>query len=90
MAGTIANTVDFLKLIFSEVFTRLIIAIVVVLLGFILGRIVGRLIQKALHEVELNNLIKKATGINFSVEQILTTFITYLIYFIFIVIDDFE
>jgi len=66
-------------------FTRSAVAIIILLLGFIIGRIIGKLTQKVLLEIELNRLIKKATGMKIALEEITAKFITYFIYFIFII-----
>ena len=66
-------------------FTRSVVAILILLLGFILGRIVGKITQKVLHEIELNNIIKKATGLKIALEEVISKLLTYFIYFIFII-----
>lgn len=70
----------------SQFFTKLIIAVVILLVGFIIGRILGRLTQKLLHEIELNKILKKATRLNIQLEHAISIFITYFIYFIFIIV----
>jgi len=67
------------------IFTKSVVAIVILLLGFVIGRIIGKLTQKVLKEIELNKIIKRATGIKISLEEILSKFLTYFIYFIFII-----
>ncbi len=84
-ASVITNSINILPKLLSGIFTKLVVAVIIVLIGLVLGKILGKLIQKALHEVELNRIIKKAAGIKVSVEEIISTFITYFIYFIFIV-----
>lgn len=69
----------------SNYLTNLVVAVIIILLGFIMGKIVGRLLQKILSEIELNNIIKKATHIKINLEEIISSFITYFIYFISIV-----
>lgn len=80
-----ANFIEFLKGIFSGVFIDVTISIIIILVGFIIGRIVGKLIQGLFHELELNNILKKATGIKVSFEEIVGRFVSYFIYFIAII-----
>jgi small conductance mechanosensitive channel len=73
------------QLAFSRVYTNLAVAIIILLAGVILGRIVGRFIHKVLEEIELNRFLKKTTGIKFAVDEIIANLITFLIYFLAIV-----
>ena len=84
-ASIITGSISVLPKLLSGIFTKLVVAVIIVLIGLIFGKILGKFIQKALHEVELNKVIKKAAGIKISAEEIISTFITYFIYFIFIV-----
>ena len=70
---------------FSKYLTRFVVAVIIILIGFIIARIVGRLLQKILKEIELNNIIKKATHIKINLEEGLSLFATYFIYFITII-----
>jgi len=81
----ITNSINVLPKILSSVFTKLVVAVIIVLIGLVLGKILGKFVQKALHEIELNKIIKKAAGIKASVEEIISTSLSYFIYFIFIV-----
>ncbi|MBU4493354.1 MAG: hypothetical protein KKA61_03205, partial [Nanoarchaeota archaeon] len=81
-ASIITDSIGILPRLLSGLFTKLVIAVIIVLIGLIAGRILGKLIHKTLHEVELNRIIKKAAGIKVSMEEIISTFITYFIYFI--------
>jgi small-conductance mechanosensitive channel len=78
--------IDSISELFSGVFTSMVVAIIIVLMGFIIGKMVGRLIQKALHEFKFDDALKKSAGINFSVEHLVGSFITYIIYFVTLVI----
>ena len=69
---------------FAQLFTKIIVAVVILLIGFIIGRIIGRLIYKFLHEVELNNILKKA-GIKTPLEKTISNFAKYFIYFISVI-----
>lgn len=75
------KTIEFFRKIFSGIFIDITIAIIIILIGFIIGRVVGRLIQGLFHELELNNILKKATGIKVSFEEIAGRFVSYFIYF---------
>jgi len=65
---------------------KFVVAIIIILIGFIIGRILGKFLEKLLYEIELNKLIKEATGIKFSLAEIVGMIVKYLTYFIFIVI----
>jgi len=80
-----AEIIDIAMSFFSRYMTRLVVAVIIVLIGFIIGKIVGRLLQKILKEVELNNIIKKATHIKINLEEGFSLFATYFIYFIAII-----
>ncbi len=73
------------EMILNSVMTKFALAIIILLCGFILGRFVGRLLNKILQEFELNNILKKATGIQISLEEIIGTGVSYFIYFITII-----
>ena len=79
-----AKIIEYSDKIFAQFFTRFIVAIIILLIGFIIGRLLGKLTQKALHEVELNKILKKA-NIKIRLEEILSNFVTYFIYFVTIV-----
>jgi small-conductance mechanosensitive channel len=71
--------------ILSKVYSNFAVAVVILLAGLIIGRIAGRFIQKVLEEIELNRLLKKATGIRFSIDEIVSNLVTYFIYFVSII-----
>ena len=84
MDEIIEKTTSYLNIIFSQIFTKLIVAVIILLIGFVMGRIAGRLVQKVLHEIELNNILKKA-GVKLELEEGLSKFTIYFIYFITII-----
>ncbi len=84
-SSVIADSINFFPKILSSVFNQLVVAVIIVLMGLVLGKILGKLTQKALHEIELNKIIKKAAGIRASVEEIISISVSYFIYFIFII-----
>ncbi len=60
-------------------------AVIILLIGLIIGKVLGKLTQRGLREVELNRILKKA-GIRFGMEEFIGHAITYLIYFIAVVV----
>jgi small-conductance mechanosensitive channel len=77
-------TTQIFGVVLSKLLMRIIVAAVILLLGFIIGKIVGRLVHRALHEIELNESMRKA-GLKFGIEDLISNFITYLIYFVAII-----
>jgi small-conductance mechanosensitive channel len=71
--------------LFSRFYTNLAVAIIILLAGLIIGRLVGRFIQKIFEEIELNKILRKTTGIRFSIDEIISNLVTYFIYFIAII-----
>ncbi len=84
-SSIVGSTISLIPNILSGVFTRLVVAAIIILIGIVLGRVSGKLLQKALHEIELNNLLNKSIGIKISIEEILSVFVSYFIYFLFII-----
>ncbi len=84
MSNLINQTTVYLDVVFSQLFTKLIVAVIILLIGFVIARIAGKLTQKILHEIELNNILKKA-GVKMELEDILSNLATYLIYFFTII-----
>ncbi|MBU3942155.1 MAG: mechanosensitive ion channel family protein [Nanoarchaeota archaeon] len=81
----VGESINNLPNLLSGIFTKLVVAVIIVLIGLVAGKLLGKLIHKLLHEIELNKLIKKSAGIKISAEEIISFFVTYFIYFIFIV-----
>ncbi|HLC74386.1 MAG TPA: mechanosensitive ion channel domain-containing protein [Candidatus Nanoarchaeia archaeon] len=80
----VQNSTDYLNGFFSGILSKLIIALLILLVGFIIGRIVGRVVGRLLHEIELDNILSKA-GFKMPLEHTLATLLSYLIYFIAVV-----
>ena len=76
----------YLDSLFSGFVSRLVVAFIILLFGFIIGKILGKIVHKVLHEIELNKLFHSATKVKVSLEEVISTFTSYFIYFIFIVI----
>ena len=83
--SVVGESISNLPNLLSGIFTKLVVAVIIVLIGLVAGKLLGKLIHKLLHEIELNRIIKKAAGIKVSAEEIISSFVTYFIYFIFIV-----
>ncbi len=77
---TLQSVGDFLEPIYSNI----IITLIILLIGFIVGKVVGRLSFKLLSEIELNKLFRLATGMSVKLDQILSSAISYFIYFVFV------
>jgi len=84
-ASVITDSIGILPKLLSGIFTKLVVAVIIMLIGLIAGKLLGKFIHKALHEIELNKILRKAAGVKVSIEEIISTFVTYFIYFIFIV-----
>ena len=69
----------------SSSILKIIFAILIFLFGFILGKIVGRVVYKLLEEIEINEFLKKTTGLRVNAEQIISNFLAYSIYFLALV-----
>ena len=85
MALSIQDVILLLERFFQPLLTNIVAALIVLLVGFILGRLAGKLIYKVLHELELNNLLKKALGVKVALEEVISGFINYFIYFIAVI-----
>jgi small-conductance mechanosensitive channel len=73
----------FIQVIGQHIYT-IIIAVVILLIGFIIGIMTRNVLRKILHEIELDRIAKKI-GIYFSVEDKISAIVSYLIYFIAII-----
>ena len=73
---------------FSDAFTNnavlieLVTALLILLFGLFIGRLVGRLILKLFKEVEIDKNLKKTTGFDVSFANSASKLISYLIYFL--------
>lgn len=71
---------------FRGIYLQYLVNLIILLIGFILGKLIGKIVARILHEVEVDNIIKKASGADVNLERWLSVFVTYLIYFITIII----
>jgi small-conductance mechanosensitive channel len=70
----------------TKVFTKWILALIIILIGLILGKLVHKILNKVLRKLELNKLISKTTGLNSTMEESISVFVEYFIYFITFII----
>ena len=84
LEGVFAKLTEYGDKFFAQLFTKTIVAVVILLIGFIIGRIIGKVVYKFLHEVELNNVLKKA-GLKISLETSVSNLAKYFIYFISVI-----
>jgi small conductance mechanosensitive channel len=84
LSDLFGRSVDYLNGFFSGILNKLVVALIILLVGFIVGRIVSRVLSRILHEVELDNILEKA-GFRMPLEHTLSTVLSYLIYFIAVV-----
>lgn len=85
MIEIIQKAVDYL-LKFEGIYLKFLVSFIILLVGFIIGKLLGKLTNRILHEVELDNILKKATGKEIRLENLLSAFLTYLIYFITLIL----
>lgn len=69
----------------NPVIAKVVIAVLILLMGLILGKLIGNLIRRALHEVQLDKHLRNLSSFKFSLEKGISTFVTYFIYFIAII-----
>ncbi len=85
MNPVVTEGMDYLRKFMDVFLTRFVVAIVILLVGLIIGKILGRLLQKALSELEIDKIIKKATGMRIQLEELSSHGLSYLIYFIAVI-----
>jgi len=76
---------DFVKEGLPNFLGKAVVAIIILLVGFIIGNLLGKLTKKILKEFELNKIIKAATKMKIDVEGFLTGLVSYLIYFLTVI-----
>lgn len=72
----------FTDLFANSFLTNLIVALIILLVGFIVGKLLGRVVGRVLHEIEVNSIVKKASGVNLKIESFASSFVSYFIYFV--------
>ena len=76
---------DYRNILYSPLFSKLVITFIILLVGLIIGRIIGGIIKGVLHEIGLNDIIRKTSKIKVSVEKVISNFVSYFIYFVTII-----
>ncbi len=69
----------------SDLANKYVIAFAILLTGIIIGRGIGRLVEFLLHKFKLNRSILKWTNRDLLIEETISTFISYTVYFIAVV-----
>lgn len=69
-----------------SVYLEYLVNILILLIGFIIGKLAGKIAGRILHELEVDSILKKAAGISINIEHKISVFVTYIIYFITIII----
>jgi small-conductance mechanosensitive channel len=83
--AALQTIIEYLINFFRDWYTKLLAAVIILLVGFIIGKIIGRVIYKLMHDLDIDNIIKKATRIDLKIEKGVSAFTTYFIYFITII-----
>ena len=71
----------------TPILSKIVVAVLILLMGLILGKLLGNLIRRALNEIQLDKHLRTTTGFKFSLERIISSFVTYFIYFIAVVMS---
>jgi len=66
----------------NEVILKLALGILTFIIGFILGKLVERIVFKLLNELEVNRLLKDATGLKVNLDHLISSILAYSIYFL--------
>ncbi|MFT4343381.1 MAG: mechanosensitive ion channel domain-containing protein [Candidatus Woesearchaeota archaeon] len=85
MIETIQEWITWIIEVVAGGMTTLLTAAVIVLVGFILGRVVFKFLKKVLKEAGLNKILKEITRIRIPLEEVISYFVMYFIYFIAII-----
>jgi len=83
----IQTVVDYVRGLISPLLNNVVIAVFTFFIGLIVGRIAGKLTSRALHTFEVDKTLKGATGVSVSVEGLLEVGVSYLTYFIFLIVS---
>lgn len=83
MANETFVPVGFLNDLFANSFlANIVVALIIILVGFIVGKLIGRAVGRVLHEIEVNAIVKKASGVSLKLESFASSFVSYFIYFV--------
>lgn len=72
---------------FKGLYTQITAAAIALLFGILLGKLIGKLVLRFLHELEVNRLVKQLTRTSFPLEEFISSGLTYLTYFAFIILS---
>ncbi|MBN2881182.1 mechanosensitive ion channel [Candidatus Woesearchaeota archaeon] len=76
---------NFIDSALSNIMTKFLVGTLIILIGFIVGKLLGKIIEKILAELELNKIVKKISGVSISLEHIISSFTSYFIFFLSII-----
>jgi len=74
------------SIVTNQFMLKVVTAVIILLVGFVIGRIAGKLILKLLKEIDFDKTIKKTTGYEGSTARIISRSLSYLIYFLSILV----
>ena len=80
------NINNFLTNAWNYIQTNLAVAIIYLLVGFIIAYLLGRILRKVLKEIEFDNIIFKTLGLKLNLEKRISNLVTYILYFVAIII----
>jgi len=83
--SAVAETVGTVKGV-SVIFNNFVIALFILVVGFFLGKFLGKLVSKVLKEITFDKLVKKLTKRNIPAEQVISFFVSSLIYLVALVL----
>ena len=69
----------------SSVLTKYVAALVIIFVGFVVARLLGLFIKMAMKEAKVNVRLSNLTGVQVSIEEIVSTVLVYVVYFLTIV-----
>lgn len=75
----------FLWEIVNTALSRFAVALIILLIGLVLGKLLGKLISKLLKEFETDKIIKDAVRIKIPLTEIISSIVTYFIYFVAVI-----
>jgi small-conductance mechanosensitive channel len=82
---TMNTGIKFIDNVLSGVLTNIVIAVIILLMGFIIGRVVNALLKKFLKNLGIDKILRKRLKIKISLENIITSSITLIIYLISVI-----
>jgi len=77
----ISGIIHLIDRLYSSFYANIISAVVILFVGFIIGKIAGKLVFRILHELGIDDIMKKAVGIEKPIEKLASSLAAYFIYF---------